>query len=117
VELTGDALSGALTSPVAIGIVAGLVLGKLLGITGVLIAGRRLGLLLPDEVGTGHVAGMATVAGIGFTVSIFITGLAFADEPALAAEAKIAILFASLLAALLGALVFSASARSRQRSA
>jgi NhaA family Na+:H+ antiporter len=117
VELTRDALSDALTSPVAIGIVIGLVVGKLVGITGVLLAGRRLGLPLPDEVGTGHIAGMATVAGIGFTVSIFITGLAFADEPELAAEAKIAILFASLVAAVLGALVLGASARSQRRSA
>ena len=61
-----------------------------------------------------HVAGMAALAGIGFTVSIFIAGLAYTD-PVLDAQAKIGVLAASALAGLLGSAVLSAALRTGRR--
>ena len=52
-----------------------------------------------------HVVGVAAVAGIGFTVSLFITGFAFEDDRALQTDAKIGVLVASVVAAVLGAAV------------
>lgn len=102
IVISGDVLSKASTSRITIGIVVGLVAGKLIGITGATALMVRLRLArLPDGVSLRHVAGMAMVAGIGFTVSIFISGLAF-DDPLLDAEAKIGILIASVLAAAFG---------------
>jgi NhaA family Na+:H+ antiporter len=105
VVLSADSLEAASSSPVTIGIVAGLVVGKTLGVAGAIGLGTRLGLgVLPGGVTRRHVVGMSGLAGIGFTVSLFVTGLAFTDA-ALADEAKIGILVASLLAAGVGAAV------------
>jgi Na+:H+ antiporter, NhaA family len=84
-------------------VVIGLVVGKLLGIAGVtvLVARSRLG-RLPEGVGFREVPGVAALGGIGFTVSLFITDLAFKDV-ALQAQAKIGILAGSTVAALVGA--------------
>ena len=59
-----------------------------------------------------HIVGVGTLAGIGFTVSLFITGLAF-DDTAIQDDAKIGILVASIVAAAAGALVFTIASRSR----
>jgi NhaA family Na+:H+ antiporter len=105
VEVSSDALADAATSPVTLGIVAGLVVGKTVGVAGAIALGRRLGLgVLPPGVTMQHVVGMGGLAGIGFTVSLFVTGLAFTDG-ALADQAKLGILAASVLAAALGAVV------------
>ena len=65
----------------------------------------RLGLgRLPEGVSFRHVVGMAALAGIGFTVSIFVGGLAF-DDPALTDQATLGVLLASVVAALLGAVI------------
>jgi NhaA family Na+:H+ antiporter len=65
----------------------------------------RLGLAgLPQGATFRHVVGLALIAGIGFTVSLFITGLAF-DDPMVVDEAKLGILGASVIAATLGSLV------------
>lgn len=104
VEISGDALGDAASSPVTIGVVVGLVAGKFVGITGAVALARRLGAAeLPVGVTMRHVAGMAAIAGIGFTVSLFISGLAFEDGRA--DEAKLGVLAASALAALVGAAV------------
>ena len=63
-------------------------------------------LRLPDGVGRAHVRGAGAVSGIGFTVSLFITDLAF-ESAALQAQAKVGILAGSLVAALLGAAILS----------
>nr|MBA2600857.1 Na+/H+ antiporter NhaA [Actinomycetota bacterium] len=105
VELSGEALEAALASPVTVGVVLGLVAGKLIGVTGFAWAAERLGwATLPPGVGWFNVMGVAAIAGIGFTVSIFVSGLAFSDD-SLVGEAKVGILIGSLAAAGLGALL------------
>ena len=105
VVFEGDALSGAGAGRVAAGIAAGLVVGKLVGVTaGAWLAVRlRVG-ELPAEVGWSHIVGAAALAGIGFTVSLFITDLAF-DDAGLEAAAKVGILGASAAASVLGAVL------------
>ncbi len=113
VEVSATTVRDAARSPVTLGIVAGLVVGKTLGVAGAIGLGTRWGLgVLPDGVTTRHVAGMAGLAGIGFTVSLFVTGLAFPGG-ALADQAKIGILVASVAAAGVGAAVLVLAARSR----
>jgi NhaA family Na+:H+ antiporter len=105
VRLDGDALSAALSSSVTIGIVVALLLGNAVGIS--LAAGLALRSgwgQLPGRVRYGHLIGGAVLAGIGFTIALFITDLAFADE-ALREEAKIGVLAGSLLAAVIGSLL------------
>ncbi|MEV4416694.1 Na+/H+ antiporter NhaA [Catellatospora sp. NPDC049609] len=102
VRLDAETLRRAVTSPITIGIVVALVAGKTVGIS----AGAALGLRtgwgeLPGRVRYGHLIGGALLAGIGFTISLFIADLAF-DDPILQAEAKIGVLAGSLLAAVLG---------------
>ena len=91
-----------LTSPITLGVILGLVVGKATGVTLVSLAGLGRGSgVLPSGVGRGHLAAAASLAGIGFTVSLFVAELAF-DDPALREEAKIGVLAASALAAALG---------------
>ena len=102
VRVEGLDLTGGAPLAVGCGIVAGLVLGKPLGI--VLATRAAVGLklcALPDGVRWNHIVLMGAVGGIGFTMSIFIAALAFA-EPGLLATAKFAVLVASGLAATLG---------------
>lgn len=105
VKLSGDTLRDATTSPVTIGVVAGLVLGKTVGITAFTWIAIKLGIAeRPRAMSNQHLIGLALVAGIGFTVSLFITGLAF-DDSQIIDEAKIGILFASFVAAIGGLLI------------
>jgi NhaA family Na+:H+ antiporter len=107
VAVSGRTLADAATSPVTLGIVVGLVVGKIVGVAGAIALARRLGIgRLPAAVTDRHILGMAGLAGIGFTVSIFVTGLAFAD-PAVADLAKIGVLAASAIAALVGAAILA----------
>ena len=103
VELDGGAVGDALSSPITLGVVAGLVAGKALGIG--LFARAAVALRigpLPGGVAIRHLAGAAALAGIGFTVSLFVAELAFEDEAALRQEAKLGVLAASVIAAGLG---------------
>ncbi|MGH2775932.1 MAG: Na+/H+ antiporter NhaA [Actinomycetota bacterium] len=112
VSLTGEDVSNALSSPITLGIVAGLVVGKLAGISLFAYAAQRFGFAeVPEGVSGSQIMGAAAIAGIGFTVSLFITELAF-DEAALIDEAKVGILAASALAAALGAAVLRFGGRS-----
>jgi len=109
VSFTSDGLRDATTSTVTAGIVAGLVLGKTVGITGAAWIATRLRLAdLPDGVQWRHISGTAALAGIGFTVSLFITGLAF-DQSATVDEAKLGIFVASLIAAIGGGIILRRS--------
>ncbi|SHN76451.1 Na+/H+ antiporter NhaA [Geodermatophilus obscurus] len=113
VPLTGETLRTAATSPVTLGVVAGLVLGKLVGIllgTGFAVR-LRLGELAPGLTWL-QLAGGAALSGIGFTISLFIVDLAFDDE-ARADQARVGVLVASVLAALLGWALFRLADRRR----
>ncbi len=113
VVLTGDAISDAVASRVTIGIVAGLVVGKFVGILAASALAVRLRLgRLPDGISLRHVAGVATLGGIGFTVSLFITDLAFRGTSF--SDAKIGVLAASALAAIVGMTVLSVILRDRE---
>jgi NhaA family Na+:H+ antiporter len=115
--LGGEALGAAAVSPVAWGVALGLVAGKLVGITGASLAAVRMGIgRLPEGLGTRHVVGLAALAGIGFTVSLFITELAY-PAGGLGGLAKTGILAGSLLSGLLGTtLLLSARRRPGRRS-
>jgi NhaA family Na+:H+ antiporter len=98
-------LDDPVTWNVALAVAVGLVVGKPLGIVLISVVSVRLGVcILPRGVGWAGVTVVGCVAGIGFTMAIFIAGLAFPD-PALLGAAKLGILAASLLAALLGAAI------------
>ena len=102
-----------ITSPSAVlgGVAVALVAGKFIGVTLFSWIAVRLGFgRLPDGARWGHVMGVGAVAGIGFTVSLFITGLAF-DDVAIQDDAKIGILAASIIAALAGAAILAAVGR------
>jgi NhaA family Na+:H+ antiporter len=110
----GAGISAAVTSPVAYGVVIGLILGKQLGILGVAAGLVRLGWAeLPSGVTWRHMWGGAWVAGIGFTMSLFIGELAYAESPLLLEVAKVGILIASVIAATGGWIVMRSAAASR----
>jgi len=102
IDLRAVEWSQAFASTVTLGIVAGLVVGKFAGIGGLSYLAVRLGWArLPSGVQWKHVLGAAWLAGIGFTMSLFIAQLAFRD-PALVEQAKLGILLASAASATIG---------------
>lgn len=104
IEISGDGVRDAASSPITIGVVVGLVLGKAIGVTAATWLATSLGIgRLPDDVTSRDIAGIGALAGVGFTVAIFIAGLAYTDE-AMIEQAKLGILVASALAAVIGAL-------------
>jgi Na+/H+ antiporter NhaA len=106
VAVTAETLRTAAASPLTWGIVVGLVVGKPIGVlVGTWIA-LRTGLgAVPDTLRWGQMVGGAAMSGIGFTVALFVTELALEDE-ALVAQAKIGILVGSVVAAVVGWLIF-----------
>ena len=95
---------------VVLGVVIGLVAGKVMGVTLASLASVRLGIAtLPDQVGWSQMHGVSWLAGIGFTMSLFIANLAFGSGPLLD-SAKIGILAASFLAGIAGWLLLRRSA-------
>ena len=101
VRLDGE-LSSALTHPISLGIVAGLVLGKQIGITALVWLAVKSKLAdWPSGLTWRQIYGASWLAGIGFTMSLFIAGLAFGDTPSLSV-AKVGILVASLIAGVVG---------------
>lgn len=104
-----EGVGGLLASPVAVGIAAGLFLGKQVGVTGFAwLAVRARAASLPAGVGWRHVYGAGCLCGIGFTMSIFIGNLAFAEGTALD-TAKAGILLGSVLSGVLGFAVLAGS--------
>ena len=106
VRIDGALLERALTSPVTIGVFVGLVVGKLLGVgvAATLAVRLRLG-VLPPGITLGNVWAGAALTGLGFTVSLFVTDLAF-DDAGLREEATVGILAAAVVSAALGAVSF-----------
>ncbi len=101
VSLEGDGLT-TLSHPVALGILSGLVIGKPVGVTLASWLAVRLGpATMPSDLTWRHIIGTGFLAGIGFTMSLFIEGLAFGKTP-LDAPAKVGILAASGMAGLIG---------------
>ena len=109
VSLQLSDITRAFEAPVTMGILVGLVIGKLVGVTLAAWIGVRLGIAtLPEGTRWTHVMGVAALAGIGFTVALFITDLAFVDAARIAA-AKVGIILASVVAAALGFAILWAS--------
>jgi NhaA family Na+:H+ antiporter len=114
VRLSGGLIGDEVVRPVVVGIVLGLIVGKFVGVAGAILGGVRLGLgPVPEGVGRRGVLGVASVAGVGFTIALFIADLAFAD-PELLQAAKVGILAASVAA---GAIGFAVLRLHRSRSA
>lgn len=103
VPLSGEVLRAAVSDPAARGVAVGLVVGKTLGVLGASWLAVRLRLArLPTDVGWSDVAGVALLAGTGFTVSLLLARLSFAD-PTRTDAVTLAVLGASVTASLLGA--------------
>jgi NhaA family Na+:H+ antiporter len=105
VSLDGETLRTAATSPVTIGVAVALVAGNAVGITAGTAVALRTGMgILPGGVRWSHLMAGATLAGIGFTIALFITDLAFSDE-SLREQATIGILAGSITAAIAGVIL------------
>ena len=95
-----------LLDPVTLGVALGLFAGKQIGVFGAVVAAVKLGWAQrPAHAGWWHLYGLSLLCGVGFTMSLFIGLLAFADSPELEAETKIGVLLGSLSCMALGALV------------
>jgi Na+:H+ antiporter, NhaA family len=102
VALSGEALSGAFASPITLGAIMGLAIGKPLGITGFSWLAVRAGVAsLPANVNWPMLAGAGVLGGVGFTMALFIAGLAFADA-ALLDAAKVGVLTGSAITGVAG---------------
>lgn len=102
-----EAMIAGLTAPLGIGIIVGLCIGKPLGVLLMSKLAVKLNIAqLPANSGWMHIVGVGSLAGVGFTMAIFISLLSFAD-PVLVAEAKFAILIASGLSGVAGYVLLS----------
>jgi NhaA family Na+:H+ antiporter len=114
VDLGGTSPTGVFQSRTTLGIVVGLVAGKGIGITAAAWLATRAGFArLPEGVRWSQVGAIAVIAGIGFTVSLFIAGLAFPGDRETLEAAKIGILAGTTIAGLVGAVFLRLSARAR----
>ncbi|MET9667473.1 Na+/H+ antiporter NhaA [Streptomyces sp. NPDC006475] len=115
VSVSGGSLTEVFTRPETLGVVLGLVVGKSLGIFGgTWLAARFTRAELNDDLAWPDVFAVAALAGIGFTVSLLIGELAFADDPVLADEVKAAVLVGSLIAAVLAGVLLKLRVRRYQ---
>lgn len=114
VSLAGLSM-GVFSEPLTMGVAAGLVLGKLVGVLGTVTLLVKLGLAqLPGQASWGQMAGTALLCGIGFTMSLFIGLLAF-NDPDVQDHVKIGILMGSVLSGILGAILLTVFGR-RERA-
>ncbi len=103
VPLQFAGLGATLGHPVTLGVIAGLCLGKVIGIAGISWLALKLGIgMLPRGTNMAQIIGVAMIGGIGFTMSIFIAELAYAQQPEYLVMAKTGILFASVIAGTAG---------------
>jgi NhaA family Na+:H+ antiporter len=116
VKLNGGELSDSTGRTIALAVALGLVVGKFVGIAGATLAALRLKLgTLPSGVDRRGLLGAAALGGIGFTVSLFITPLAY-DDPLTVGAAKLGILGGSVLAATIGLAIFLTGRRDADRA-
>jgi NhaA family Na+:H+ antiporter len=115
IVLTSEKVSAATSSNVTIGIILGLVVGKPLGITLFAWVATKVGFELPPGINWVQFIGMGLAAGIGFTVSIFVAGLAFQTD-AITDLGKIGILAASAIAAVAALIILFVSADNEEPS-
>jgi NhaA family Na+:H+ antiporter len=114
--LSGSAIGAVFGDRVALGVVAGLVIGKFVGVFGGAWLSVRVGLAtLGEELHWREIAGVAMLAGVGFTVSLLIGGLAYTD-PAQSERVTTAVLIASLIASAAGSVLFRHRVRQRVRA-
>jgi NhaA family Na+:H+ antiporter len=114
IELSSDGIRDASTSTVTLGIVLGLIVGKTVGVTVFAYIAVRSGISsLPRGVTWSHIVAVAMLAGIGFTVALFITGLAYEGDglAIFDTQARMGILLASLIASILGLWLLSRATR------
>ncbi|MFF3750475.1 Na+/H+ antiporter NhaA [Streptomyces sp. NPDC002018] len=115
VSVSGGALGQVFTRPETLGVVLGLVVGKAVGIFGgTWLAARFTSAELNDDLAWPDVFALASLAGIGFTVSLLIGELAFSDDPALTDEVKAAVLTGSLIAAVVSGILLKLRVRTYQ---
>ncbi|MFE5713143.1 Na+/H+ antiporter NhaA [Streptomyces sp. NPDC056501] len=115
VSVSGGAIGDVFTQPVTLGVVLGLVVGKAVGIFGgTWLAARFTKAELNPDLTWPDVFAVATLAGIGFTVSLLIGELAFAGDEALTDEVKAAVLIGSLIAAVLASVLLKLRVRKYQ---
>jgi len=116
VAVSAPTLSQLVTEPLALGVIAGLIVGKTIGVLGgaYLTARFTRATLAPDLRWT-EVFSVALLGGVGFTVALLISDLAFADQPELQAQGKAAVLFGSLLAGILAAISLRRRTAARAR--
>lgn len=101
--IIGTGWAESLMSSNSLGILLGLIVGKPIGVTLFALAAVTFGLCrLPNDLAWRHVFGAGALAGIGFTMSIFITNLAFVGAGDLVNDSKMAILIASILSGIIG---------------
>jgi NhaA family Na+:H+ antiporter len=111
IDLRGVSIGEAATSAVALGVALGLLVGKIFGISIFTYIAVRTGMgRLPAGMTWNHVVGLAAVAGIGFTVSLFVAGLAFTD-PGIIDLAKVGIFTGSLASGVVGSLILLRSGK------
>lgn len=114
IEFENEMIHGLLT-PLGMGIILGLCIGKPVGIFVMSWLSIKLGISkMPDQAGWAHIVGIGMIAGIGFTMSIFISILSFTGAELLLKEAKFSILVASLLSGLIGSLLLKSIAKKKK---
>lgn len=116
VAVSAPTLSQLVTEPLALGVIAGLIVGKTIGVLGgAYLTARFTRATLGPDLRWTEVFSVALLGGVGFTVALLISDLAFADQPELQAQGKAAVLFGSLLAGLLAAISLRRRTASRAR--
>lgn len=117
VRVSPSALAEMITAPVGLGIVLGLVVGKVIGISaGSYLTTRFTRATLAPDVRWSEIISISILAGVGFTVALFVTELAFPGHPELLAQGKAAVLTASVIAAIGGTIAIRSRVRARERS-
>lgn len=103
IPLEMSSMAESFSDPIVLGVLAGLIVGKFLGIAGATWIAVKLGIGgLPEGMNMRHLVGVGLIGGIGFTMSIFIAELAFKGQPDSLVMAKTGVLYASLIAGLAG---------------